>query len=156
MNEFLRNLDPFWAWLGVAAIALSVEVLIVPGGFFLCFGTAAAIIAALLFFLPDLSPLWTLSLFAPALVLTGVGWWKLLRKGGDRIIAGEGDGKLNVKTEQLVGYSAVLAEDMKGGRGRLRVNDSPWPAVADEDYPAGTRVEVTAVEGITLRIRAAG
>ena len=70
------------------------------------------------------------------------------------VVSDEGDGTLNVKTKQLVGHRAILAEDMQGGRGRIRVNDSAWPALADEDYPAGTRVEVTAVEGITLRIKA--
>ncbi|PCR79081.1 hypothetical protein CQA78_15405, partial [Klebsiella pneumoniae] len=37
----------------------------------------------------------------------------------------------------------------------LRVGDSSWPVIADEDFAAGSKVEVIAVEGITLRIRPA-
>ncbi|MCU6308624.1 NfeD family protein, partial [Enterobacter quasiroggenkampii] len=40
------------------------------------------------------------------------------------------------------------------GRGHMRVGDSSWPVVADDDLSAGTRVEVIAVEGITLRVKA--
>ncbi len=35
----------------------------------------------------------------------------------------------------------------------MRVGDSSWPVRADEDLPAGSNVEVIAVEGIVLRIR---
>ncbi|WP_227641902.1 NfeD family protein, partial [Klebsiella pneumoniae] len=41
------------------------------------------------------------------------------------------------------------------GRGHVRVGDSSWPVIADEDFAAGSKVEVIAVEGITLRIRPA-
>jgi membrane protein implicated in regulation of membrane protease activity len=34
----------------------------------------------------------------------------------------------------------------------MRVGDSSWPVCADTDLAAGTRVEVIAIEGITLRI----
>ena len=40
------------------------------------------------------------------------------------------------------------------GRGHMRVGDSSWPVVADDDLSAGTQVEVIAVEGITLRVKA--
>ncbi|HBT5789139.1 NfeD family protein, partial [Acinetobacter baumannii] len=40
-------------------------------------------------------------------------------------------------------------------RGHVRVGDSSWPVIADEDFAAGSKVEVIAVEGITLRIRPA-
>ncbi len=36
----------------------------------------------------------------------------------------------------------------------MRVGDSSWPVSADADLPAGSRVEVIAVEGITLRVKA--
>ncbi len=40
------------------------------------------------------------------------------------------------------------------GRGHMRVGDSSWPVSASEDLGAGTHVEVIAIEGITLIIRA--
>lgn len=48
----------------------------------------------------------------------------------------------------------MLDAPLINGRGHMRVGDSSWPVWADEDLQAGTHVEVIAVEGITLRIRA--
>ncbi|MDU1358500.1 MAG: NfeD family protein, partial [Citrobacter freundii] len=39
------------------------------------------------------------------------------------------------------------------GRGHVRVGDSSWPVIADDDLAAGSKVEVVAIEGITLHIR---
>ena len=47
---------------------------------------------------------------------------------------------------------AVLT--LVNGRGHMRVGDSSWPVSASEDLGAGTHVEVIAIEGITLIIRA--
>ncbi|EBE8243518.1 NfeD family protein, partial [Salmonella enterica subsp. enterica serovar Braenderup] len=54
----------------------------------------------------------------------------------------------------LVGRRFMLDAALVNGRGHMRVGDSSWPVCADEDLCAGTHVEVIAVEGITLRIRA--
>ena len=153
MEAWLRNIAPFWIWLTLACAFLVLEALVMPSGYLLCLGTAALGVAALVFFLPDLSWLWSLALFALFTVVAGWVWWKALRKKRGRNLVEEDEGLLNVKTRQLVGYRAVLTEDVKDGRGRIRINDSPWPVRADADYPAGTLVEVTAVQGITLKVR---
>ena len=150
MEELLLQINPFWIWLGLAFVLLAVEVLLAPTGFFLCMGTAAAVVALVTLLVPALSWLWALTLFAVLTVVAGWVWWKLVRKRGK---AGEDD-SLNVKTKQLLGYRGVLSEDIRAGRGRIRINDSHWPVEADEDYPAGTRVEVVAVKGITLKVTA--
>ncbi|MDR1242193.1 MAG: NfeD family protein [Deltaproteobacteria bacterium] len=155
METWLQNIAPFWIWLTVACIFLIMEALVMPAGYLLCLGTAAGAVAALVFFFPDLSRLWSLTLFALFTVVAGLVWWKTLRKKRGRNIVEEDEGLLNVKTRQLVGYRAVLGEDIRGGRGRIRVNDSPWPVKADSDYPAGTLVEVTEVHGITLKVKKA-
>ena len=36
---------------------------------------------------------------------------------------------------------------------RLRIADSTWSAESEHDLPAGTRVEIVAVEGIILKIK---
>jgi len=149
----MSELQPYWYWLALACLLLTIEVLVVPVGFFLCLGTAAALIALLLFLAPGISLLWTLTLFSVLVVLSCLFWWKVMKK---RSKAGEegDDALLNVKTRQLVGYRAVLDEGIKAGRGKIRVNDSHWPVEAEADYPAGTLVEVVAVKGITLHVRA--
>jgi len=152
MLEFLNSIQPYWFWLALAFMLLAIEVLIMPSGLFLCLGTSAALMAAIRFFAPGISWLWALTLFSILLVLSCLFWWKVMRKQRKAHEDGE-NGHLNVKTRQLIGYRAALDEDIKGGRGKLRVNDSYWPTEADADYPAGTRVEVVAVKGITLHVK---
>ncbi len=57
--------------------------------------------------------------------------------------------------KQLIGRRFVLESPLVNGRGHMRVGDSSWPVSASEDLGAGTHVEVIAIEGITLIIRAA-
>lgn len=154
MEELLQNVAPYWIWLVLACVLLAIEVLVVPSGFFLCVGTSAGVVAVLSFLLPELSWLWMLGLFSVLMVASCGFWLTVIRRRRAASEEDGGDDALNLKTRQLAGYSAVLAEDVKGGRGRLRVNDSTWPIEADRDYPAGTRVEVTEVRGITLIVRA--
>lgn len=153
MEELLLNINPFWIWLGLACLFLAIEVLIAPSGFFLCLGSAAAIVALVVLIVPSLPWLWVLTLFALLSVIACWLWWRLVRKkiGQD---ADEESTSLNVKTRQLIGYRGVLEDSMQAGRGRLKVNDSPWLVQADTDYPAGTLVEVVDVKGITLVVRA--
>ena len=56
----------------------------------------------------------------------------------------------------LVVWLVPLGWEWQGvnGRGHMRVGDSSWPVSASEDLGAGTHVEVIAIEGITLIIRA--
>lgn len=149
----LLNINPFWIWLGLACLFLAIEVLIAPSGFFLCLGSAAALVALVVLLVPSLPWLWALTLFAVLAVIAGWLWWRLVRKkiGQD---ADEKSTSLNVKTRQLIGYRGVLEEAVRAGKGRLKVNDSPWLVQAEADYPAGTLVEVVDVKGITLVVRA--
>jgi len=64
------------------------------------------------------------------------------------------DAALNQRGQQLVGKRYTLDDTLLNGRGHVRIGDSSWPVIADEDLIAGTRVEVIAVEGITLRVKA--
>lgn len=144
----LQNVEPYWIWLGIGCLLLAVEVLIVPTGFFLCLGTSAGIMAAIAFFVPTVTWLWMLAIYAALMVISCLFWMKVMRRG-----AKEADSdRLSRRSAQIVGTRLVLEEGLRGGRGRVRIKDSPWPVEADEDYPAGTRVEVAEVSGITLRI----
>ena len=79
-------------------------------------------------------------------------WWRWLNK---RVKAQKPvDAHLNQRGQQIVGKRFTLDNALINGRGHVRVGDSSWPVVADDDLSAGTRVEVIAVEGITLRVKA--
>jgi membrane protein implicated in regulation of membrane protease activity len=152
MTELFSDIEPFWFWLGLACLLLAMEALIVPTGFFLCLGTGAAVVALVAFLFPDIGWLWALTLFAVLTVIASGVWWALVRERFSKPSSEEP--ALNLKTKQLVGYEGVVSEAVRNGRGKMRVNDSPWMVEADEDYPAGTRVVVVAVKGITLQVRA--
>ena len=63
------------------------------------------------------------------------------------------DAQLNQRGQQLLGRRFTLETALVNGRGHVRVGDSSWPVIADDDLAAGSKVEVVAIEGITLRIR---
>jgi membrane protein implicated in regulation of membrane protease activity len=145
---------PYWAWFILGGILLAVEVLITPSGFFLCIGTAACIAGGISFLFADLPLVWIISLCALFSISACYGWWSFLRgrRGGVNHADGNDD-TLNVKVRQLAGLRATLPEDLKNGKGRIRINDSFWPVEAQSDYPAGTWVEVLKVDGITLKVK---
>lgn len=91
-------------------------------------------------------------LFAVLTLVAAWLWWRWLNK---RVSEQKpADAHLNQRGQQIVGRRFTLDTTLVNGRGHMRVGDSSWPVVADEDLAAGTQVEVMAVEGITLRVRA--
>lgn len=148
MNVILNGIEPYWIWFGVACLLLAIEVLIVPTGFFLCLGTSAVLMAVLVFFVPSLSWLWMVSIYSALIVCSCLFWMKVIR---GRPKEADSD-RLSRRADQLVGSILVLDQHIKNGRGRVKIQDSPWPVEAAEDYPAGTRVEVTRITGITLTV----
>ncbi len=147
------TIDPFWFWLVLALAFLALEVLVLPSGFLLCVATAAGIVAVITFF-ADIPWLWSSTIFALLLLPASYGWWKFIRNRKEKDPSEELG--LNARAQRLLGYTATLTEPVVHGKGRLRVNDSSWPVIADTDYPAGTRVTVMSVNGITLTVKAAG
>ena len=55
--------------------------------------------------------------------------------------------------KDVLGRRFTLETALVNGHGHVRVGDSSWPVIADDDLPAGSKVEVVAIEGITLHIR---
>jgi len=153
MDAFFSGINPLWFWMGLACVLLALEVLVGTSGFFLCLGSAAAVMALAVLFIPSLTWLWALTFFAALSVIACWFWWRLIRKKSGPGTE-EDEQVLNIKTRQLIGYRGVLEIDLRAGKGRLKVNDSPWLVEAGEDYPAGTLVEVVDVKGITLMVKA--
>ena len=95
--------------------------------------------------LTDISPS---RLFAALSVSTVVGWKKYRPHAAatDRPI-------LNRRGEQYVGRSFTLSEPIVNGVGKLQVDDTTW-RISGADLPAGRKVQVTGVDGTTLRVEA--
>lgn len=145
--------NPLWFWLSLGGVLLAAEML-GAGGYLLWSGVAALLVGVLIWLLPPLSWAWQGMIFAVLTVVVAYLWWYWLRR---RPAAASGVlPVLNQRNRQLIGTRATLTEPMHNGMGRINIGDSSWRAQAAEDLPAGTEVEVVAVEGVTLVIRAIG
>jgi membrane protein implicated in regulation of membrane protease activity len=60
---------------------------------------------------------------------------------------------LNRRGQRMVGRRVVVVEPIVNGRGKVKVGDGAWLAEGP-DVAAGTEVEVVAVDGTTLKVRA--
>lgn len=135
------------AWAIVALLLIAAEV-IAPGAFLLWLGIAAAVVTAIVFVFPDLPAVAQMAAFA-VLSLVSVMVYRGLVRGRRR----DSDGPaLNRRAEQMVGRVATLVAPIVEGHGRVQIADAFWD-VEGPELPAGTRVRVIGVRGMTLEVR---
>ncbi|HEP0586143.1 TPA: NfeD family protein [Klebsiella aerogenes] len=142
---------PHIFWLTLGGLLLAAEML-GSNGYLLWSGVAGVVTGLLTWAIP-FSWEWQGTLFAVLTLLAAWLWSKWLRKRMRQ--QRPADAQLNQRGQQLVGRRFTLDNALENGRGHVRVGDSSWPVLADEDLAAGSKVEVVAIEGITLRVRAA-
>lgn len=140
---------PHIFWLSLGGVLLAAEML--GGNGYLLWSGVAAIVTGLLVWLIPFGWEWQGVVFAVLTLLAAWLWWRWL---SNRVRQQpRADSQLNQRGQQLVGKVFTLDTALINGRGHMRVGDSSWPVLAVDDLPAGTRVEVFAVEGITLKVR---
>ena len=141
---------PHVFWLSLGGLLLAAEML--GGNGYLLWSGVAAVITGIVVWLLPFGWEWQGVLFAVLTLFAAWLWWRwLTRQVREQKPA---DATLNQRGQQLVGKRYTLETTLVNGRGHVRVGDSSWPVVADDDLIAGTQVEVTAVEGITLHVKA--
>lgn len=143
MSEYLQNLA-VWDWLAFAVLLLIVEVF-GTAGYFLWFGTAAAIVGLLVFAFPELAWAWQFTAFALLSLATAWVWWRRLRQ--QPAVAP----RLNRRGSELLGSEYLLHEAISAGRGKIKVGDSYW-LVSGPDLAAGKRIKVIGQEGTILQV----
>ena len=141
---------PHIFWLTLGGLLLAAEMLGSNG--YLLWSGVAGVVTGLLTWVIPFSWEWQGTVFAVLTLLAAWLWSKWLRKRMRQ--QRPADAQLNQRGQQLVGRRFTLDSALENGRGHVRVGDSSWPVLADEDLAAGSKVEVVAVEGITLHIRA--
>ena len=141
---------PHVFWLSLGGLLLAAEML--GGNGYLLWSGVAAVMTGLLVWLLPFGWEWQGALFAVLTLVAAWLWWRWL----NRQVRSQkpADAALNQRGQQLVGKRYTLDDTLINGRGHVRIGDSSWPVIADDDLVAGTRVEVIAVEGITLRVKA--
>jgi len=142
LTEFLWGLGA-WNWF-ILAVVLFVLETIVPGVHFIWFGLAAVVIGAL-GLVVDIAWEWQLIAFA---IISCVTVFFVRRYAGPDV-AGSDEPDLNLRAAQYVGRVVTVEEPIAGGRGKVRVGDTLWPAQGS-DAPKGARVKVTGTHGTVL------
>ena len=140
----------FWHWLVLAVVLMALEVL-APGTFLLWLGIAAGLVGLIAWIVPSLAWEWQALAFAVLAVVSVLVVRRYLKA---RPIETD-QPLLNRRGHQYVGRTFTLDGPVVNGVGKIRVDDSTWK-VEGEDCPAGTRVQVTGVDGVVLRIETAG
>lgn len=136
-------------WAVLALVLIAAETL-APGAFLLWMGFAAAAMLLLVLLLPGIPLLAQVALFV---VLSFVSiqvyrrWFRGRGRQSDRPL-------LNRRAEQNIGLVVPLDQAIVAGRGRIKVGDAFW-TVEGPDLPAGTLVRVVAVDGMVLRVQQA-
>jgi inner membrane protein len=143
MSE-LVFLNSGWFWFILAGLLLIGELLS-PGVFLMWLAGAAAITGVVDLAL-GLS--WTaeILLFGVASLLLVLGSWKTVTRGWN---PPSDQPHLNQRHGAYVGRVFVLEKAIVNGVGKLRIEDALWD-VDGPDLPAGSKVKVTAINGLRL------
>jgi len=139
-----------YLWWILALLLIAGELLL-PGYFLLWIGIAAAAMGVVLWVVPTLGMLAQAIVFGVLAFAACVLYAKFLRPRLER--SAPGNERLNRRGEQMIGQRYELIEPIVNGRGKARVGDGQW-LVSGPDLPAGSTVEVVAVQGTTLQVRA--
>ncbi len=137
------------AWAAIALVLIAAETL-APGAFMLWMGFAAAAVFLIVLVVPGLPLLAQVIAFvllSMVAVLAYRRWFRGRERPSDSPL-------LNRRAEQMLGRVAPLDQSINSGRGRIKLDDAYW-VVEGPDLVAGTPVRVVAVVGMTLRVRAA-
>ena len=137
------------AWAALALLLIAAETL-APGAFLLWMGLAAAAVFLGVLLVPGIPVLAQVAAFV---VLSFVSiqvyrkWFRKAARQSDQPL-------LNRRAAQNIGLVAPLEQAVVAGRGRIKLGDAFW-TVEGPDLPAGTSVRVVAVDGMLLKVQEA-
>ena len=137
---------PLWAWLTLAAVFLTFEVITGSGWLLWPAGSAAAV--ALLSAVAPLGILAEIPIFAAlTIVTTYLGRRFLVRPN-------QGGHDVNDTAARLIGRHGRATATFTDGRGRVFVDGKEWSAESEVIVTAGVSVEVVALlGGARLKVR---
>lgn len=145
MTEWLDHIV-FWHWWILAGLILILE-LTAPAFFFLWLGIAAAAVGMILLVFPGISIETQLVLFGIASIVAVLAW----RKYRESRPLTTDQPNLNRRGHQYIGRTFSLDEPITNGVGKVTVDDSTWK-VKGPDMPAGTHIRVTGVDGTVFTV----
>ena len=138
-----------FAWAALTLLLFAAEAM-APGAFMLWLGFAAAAVLLGVLLVPGIPLLVQVIAFV---VLSFVSirvyqrWFRSREPQSDRPA-------LNRRTAALVGQVVPLQEPIVAGRGRVQIADAYW-TVLGPDLPAGTAVRIIGADGMQLQVEPA-
>ncbi|OHE85143.1 MAG: hypothetical protein A2579_01355 [Lysobacterales bacterium RIFOXYD1_FULL_69_11] len=138
-------------WGAVALLLFAAEAL-APGAFMLWLGIAAAAVFVMVLAMPGLSVLVQITAFVILSFVSIQVYRTWFRGRGHERQSDRPD--LNRRGQQLVGWVGPLERAIVDGRGRVKIGDAFYD-VAGPDMPVGTVVRVVFIDGMTLRVEPA-
>jgi len=139
----------FWHWWILAGLLLILE-LTAPAFFFLWLGIAAGAVGLILLVFPSIDFETQLILFAVASIVAVLAW-RRYRETRPKITD---QPNLNRRGQQYIGRVFSLTSPITNGVGKVTVDDSTWK-VKGPDLPEGTHIKVTGVDGVVFKVEAA-
>lgn len=137
-------------WWLIAALALGITELAIPGVFLVFLAIAAAITGAALMALPDLplaAQLASFGVWSVVAVTIGRRWYS------DYPVAS--NARLNDRARDMIGRVVTVETAIRDGGGRVVVGDGSWPA-RGENAEIGALVRIVSVEGGVVVVEPAG
>jgi len=138
------------AWAAVALLLFAAESL-APGAFMLWFGLAATAVFLIVLAVPGLSVLAQVAMFV-VLSLVSIQVYRRWFRGRERR---SDQPMLNRRAGQLLGRVVPLEHAIVNGVGRVQIADAYWD-VTGPDLPIGSAVRIIGTDGMTLRVELAG
>lgn len=146
--EFLAGITS-WHWLILGVILIGLEVF-APSTLLLWPGVAAIVVGLLSALIPGMNIYVELILFGVLAFSSSILWLVKFKKPSEAT----DQPQLNRRAMQYIGRRIMLRESFEDGCGSVVVDDSRWRAEAEDgaNLESGTRVEVTGVDGVTLKV----
>ena len=139
-----------FAWAAFALLLFAAEAL-APGAFMLWLGLAAAAVFLIVLLVPVEIPVLAQ---AAAFVVLGFASIQVYRKWFRGHERQSDQPALNRRTAALVGRVVSLERAIVDGRGRVQIADAYWE-VSGPDLPAGAAVRIVGGDAMTLQVEPA-
>ncbi len=138
-----------FAWAALALVLFAAET-IAPGAFMLWLGFAAVAVFLGVLLVPGIPVLAQVAAFI-VLSFVSIQVYRTWFRGRERQ---SDQPALNRRAQALVGQVVALERGIVQGRGRVQIADAYWD-VSGPELPVGTPVRITGADGMTLLVEPA-
>ena len=151
--SLIQALGP-WTWVAVGLLILGIEIMM-PSTFLLWPGLSALVVGFITLIIGNEAAIWPWQAQVLVFLILSVA----IAIVGKRIMKNKDYNKsenpnLNERGAQLIGQTAILADPIANGMGRIKIGDTTW-RVKGDDAKVGAKVTVVDYDAGTLIVEAA-